>query len=210
MTEAYKDAAYRFDRQLAYLFGPCPEKNYGVCSLSMSQNNYKFMPRKLLAFALCAATLTACSQPPDLKNSQGKKMTEAKKEIVYFDVSMLSYYERPIFDVKLNGVDIGAAGEPPHGDHGGIIIGVTVPLGPQVITWRLDGVDKNGKPFKNNGDIVKALNQPILSSPDPKAHYLGVHIYPDNTVEITQERFWPTNTEKGNAFIQAWEMKRGK
>ena len=163
------------------------------------------MVQNLTIAWLCATALNACSQPVEPQITQGKKMT-AKNDVVYFDVSMLSYYERPIFDVKLNGIDIGAAGAPPHGDHGGLIGGVAVPLGPQIITWRLDGPE--GMP--GNGDTVKAINQPVLSRPDSKTHYLGVHIYPDNTVEVIPVRFWPTNSEKGDAFLRAWEKKHGK
>ena len=88
--------------------------------------------------------------------------------------------------------------------------GVAVPLGPQVITWRLDGVDDSGKPYKDNGATVKAINQPVLSRPDSKTQYLGVHIYPDNTVEVIPERFWPEKTEKGEAISRTWEKKHGK
>ena len=154
--------------------------------------------RCLLLACLSAFALAACSQQIDSKSNQGKKMT-AKNDVVYFDVSAISYIERPIFEVKLNGIEIGAGG-------GGLMTGVAVPLGPQVITWRLGGPE--GMP--GNGDTVKAINQPVLSRPDSKTHYLGVHIYPDNTVEVIPERFWPTNSEKGDAFLRAWEKKHGK
>jgi len=156
-----------------------------------------------LTFAcLCAMALNACSQPAEPQITQGKKMT-AKNDVVYFDVSAISYIERPIFEVKLNGIEVGAGG-------GSLMTGVAVPLGPQVITWRLDGVDDSGKPYKDNGATVKAINQPVLSRPDSKTHYLGVHIYPDNTVELIPERFWPEKTEKGEAISRTWEKKHGK
>ena len=146
-----------------------------------------------LTFAcLCAMALNACSQPAEPQITQGKKMT-AKNDVVYFDVSAISYIERPIFEVKLNGIEVGAGG-------GSLMTGVAVPLGPQVITWRDAGT----------GETTKAINQPVLSRPDSKMHYLGVHIYPDNTVEVIPERFWPEKTEKGQEINRQWELKHGK
>ena len=127
-------------------------------------------------------------------------MNKDRKEVVYFDVSANSYYGRPIFDIMLNGVEIGVGG-------GGLMTGVAVPLGPQVITWRLGGPE--GMP--GNGDTVKAVNQPTLARPDQKLGYLGVHIYPDNTVELIPSEFWPERTERGQSLIdQAQEKKRGQ
>lgn len=148
--------------------------------------------RCLLLACLSAFALAACSQQIDSKSNQGKKMT-AKNDVVYFDVSAISYIERPIFEVKLNGIEIGAGG-------GGLMTGVAVPLGPQVITWRDAGT----------GETTKAINQPVLSRPDSKTHYLGVHIYPDNTVEVIPEHYWPEKTEKGEAINRALEKKHGK
>ncbi len=162
--------------------------------------------RCLLLACLSAFALAACSQQIDSKSNQGKKMT-AKNDVVYFDVALFSYLDRPIFDVYLNGRDIGvAAGQPHRGEANGLMTGVAVPLGPQVITWRLGGPE--GMP--GNGDTVKAINQPVLSRPDSKIHYLGVHIYPDNTVELIPERFWPEKTEKGQEINRQWELKHGK
>lgn len=179
-------------------------------SLSLSKIRHKFMSprterRKLLALVLCAVTLVACSQPQDSQVSQGEKMAK-EKNVVYFDVALHSYLDRPIFDVYLNGRDIGLAAGQPHHGAGGLMTGVAVPLGPQVITWRLDG--PAGTP--GNGNVVKAENQPVLSSPGQKKRYLGVHIYPDNSVEIIPEAFWPEKTERGLEINRQWELKHGK
>lgn len=162
---------------------------------------------KLLALiCLCAVTLTACSQPTEPQLTQGKKMTNTKKEVVNLDVSLHSYLDRPIFDAYLNGHDIGLAAGQPHRGAGGLMTGVAVPLGPQVITWRLGGPE--GMP--GNGDTVKAANQPILSRSGKKMNYLGVHIYPDNTVEVIPEQFWPGKTARGDGINHQWELKHGK
>lgn len=155
----------------------------------------------LLAFL--TSGLGAC-QPTTANPTKGKTMTQDGKEVVYFDVSANSYYGRPIFDITLNGIDIGVGG-------GGLMTGVAVPLGPQVVTWRLDGVDGNDKPLSDNGKTVKAINEAILTRSDPKLTYLGVHIYPDNTIELIPSEHWPERTERGQAIInQAEDKKHGK
>lgn len=125
---------------------------------------------------------------------------------LHFDVVMLSYYERPIFEVKLNGIEIGAADFPPHLGTGGLMTGVPVQLGPQKITWRLGGP----KGMPNNGDTVVAANIPDFPNPGAEYRYLGVHVYPDNTVEVIATKYWPENSEKGAAFLNQWEQKHGK
>lgn len=155
--------------------------------------------------------LTACSQPAGNMPKGEKKMSAQQGQTVYYDVALFSYQERPIFDVFLNGKYIGvAAGQPHRGEANGLMTGVPVKLGPQVVTWRLDGVDANHVPFKDNGNTVKAVNIPELNSVDPQFRYLGVHIYPDNTVELIPERYWPDKTEKGEAINRAWEQKHGQ
>lgn len=158
------------------------------------------------ASLLVLALLTSCVQQTDSLPAQGKTMNDAKKNVAYFDVALHSYLDRPIFDVYLNGVDIGVAAGQPHRGAGGLMTGVAVQLGPQVISWRLGGPE--GMP--GNGDTVKAKNQPLLTQPDPKKSYLGVHIYPDNTVEVIPEPFWPEKTPRGLEINRQWELKHGK
>lgn len=152
------------------------------------------------ASLLALALLTSCVQQADSLPAQGKTMNDAKKNVAYFDVALHSYLDRPIFDVYLNGVDIGVAAGQPHRGAGGLMTGVAVQLGPQVISWRDAGT----------GNTFKAKNQPILSRPDHKMSYLGVHIYPDNTVEVIPEPFWPEKTPCGLEINRQWELKHGK
>ena len=133
-------------------------------------------------------------------------MTSSQTKIVYFDVNLYSYLDRPIFDVMLNGKFIGDTAGPPHRGRGGLMTGVAVPLGEQTITWRLDGP----KGMPGNGETVQAVNKPILHAPANKETYLGVHIYPDNTVELVPEKFWPNKTAKGEAINRQWELEHGQ
>lgn len=166
------------------------------------------MNRRHLCFAISGLTLSsmaACQRAEPIA-TKGHAMSEGRKDVVYFDVTLFSYLDRPIFDVYLNGKDIGVASGQPHRGRGGLMTGVAVPLGPQVVTWRLDGP----KGMPGNGDTVKAINQPVLARPDRKLTYLGVHIYPDNTIELVPEPFWPEKTERGQAINRAWELKHGR
>ena len=175
-------------------------------------------PIHLLVRSLCLplaslgalALLASCMQQTDSLPALGNAINDSQKNVAYFDVALHSYLDRPIFDVYLNGTDIGVAAGQPHRGAGGLMTGVAVPLGPQVISWRLDGVDKEGKPLKDNGGTVKAKNQPVLTRPDPKKSYLGVHIYPDSTVEVIPEPYWPEKTPKGLEINRQWELKHGK
>jgi len=144
------------------------------------------------------ASLVAC-QPSTSTPLAGQTMKSEKQQVVYFDVSAMSYYERPIFEIRLNGKEVGAGG-------GSLMAGVAVPLGPQKLTWRLGGPE--GMP--GNGDIVTATNHVVLERPDAKLTYLGVHIYPDKTVELVPSPFWPERTEKGEAMLQKQEKQSGQ
>lgn len=75
-----------------------------------------------------------------------KGVLSLNKEIG-LSVVLYSYVNRPIFDVLLNGSDIGLANS--YG--GGGIIAEAIPFGPQTLTWRLDG--PKGTP--RNGETVK-------------------------------------------------------
>ena len=85
--------------------------------------------------------------------------------------------------VKLNGSEIGGGG-------GGMNTS-PVKIGPQTITW------KDAK----TGGIHSAKNQVIITKEQLKGKkYLAVHLYPDDSIEITTSNNWPNPTVKGNAW----------
>lgn len=126
-------------------------------------------------------------------------MDKNGREIAYFSVSANNYIGRPLVEIKLNGVDVGGGG-------GSVITGVPVPLGQQVVTWQLGGPEG----MAGNGDTVQAINQPVLARPGPEMRYLGVHLYPDNTVELIPEAYWPEMTERGLALRREQRKHRGQ
>ena len=95
-----------------------------------------------------------------------------------YDLSYNSYM------VELNGSEIG-------GGFGGGMNTSPVKLGPQVVTWQESNSDR----------LHKAKNIVVLRREDLKnKHYLAVHLYPDDTIEITTSENWPRPTEKGLAW----------
>lgn len=95
-----------------------------------------------------------------------------------YDLSYNSYM------VKLNGSEVG-------GGFGGALNSAPVKLGSQVVTWQESNSDR----------LHKAKNIVVLRREDLKnKHYLAVHLYPDDTIEITTSENWPQATEKGLAW----------
>ena len=158
---------------------------------------YSLFFSMFIALALCACEPSAQTQ----SNKESKAMNSQNAKSVTMGVSLLSYLDGVIFDVYLNGVDIGVAnGQPHRSGASGVMSGVKVSLGPQVVTWR-DG---------ETGKTTKASNQPVFTDPGRDYSYLGVHIYPDNTVELVPAKFWPDSTEKGLEINRQWELKHGQ
>lgn len=112
-------------------------------------------------------------------------------------VVLFSNVNRPIFDVLLNGIDIGGANA--YGGGGGILTGVTIPFGAQKLTWRLDGPE--GMP--GNGETVVVKNSLFINEDQvpPKSRYIGVHIYPDDTAELTFSQYIPERSIRGEEIL---------
>ncbi|EHU2136316.1 MULTISPECIES: hypothetical protein [Acinetobacter] len=92
-----------------------------------------------------------------------------------YDPSYTSYM------VKLNGSEIG-------GGFGGGTNTASVKIGPQIVTW--------GETNSKKKHVAK--NQVILTKEQLKGKkYLAVHIYPDDTVEISTSNDWPNPIKKG-------------
>lgn len=128
----------------------------------------------------------------------------AKGKSVTLDVVLFSYFSRPIIDVYLNRTRLGLAGPYPYSGNG-TVTDVELKLGVQEVRWRLDG--PKGTP--GNGDRVKALNVVTLDAVPSDARYLGVHIYPDNTVELVCSKYFPELSERGEAFDLEWRKTNG-
>lgn len=117
---------------------------------------------------------------------------------VTLDVVTFNYLDRPVLDVFI-GEQAGDSSMPYPETGGSTIMGVRFRPGPQKVTWRLDG--PRGTP--RNGETVTAKNVPVLGPVLRDAVFLGVHIYPDETVELIPTRHYPRATEKGKAMVAA-------
>lgn len=157
----------------------------------------------ITALSMLTASVAACR--PDSRNAERSttQSPDKKTDFVFFDVSIYNYLNRSIFDIYLNKKDIGVASA---FGGGGLMTGVKVPLGPQSVSWRLGGP----KDMEGNGDTVHAANTLVLEAPPATHRYLGVHIYPDYTVELLPEEFWPEATERGRELYRQWKVKNGK
>ncbi|WP_143745650.1 hypothetical protein [Massilia sp. KIM] len=114
---------------------------------------------------------------------------------VTLDVVFFNYLDRFIYDAYIDG-KAGAVSAPYRKTGGASFSGVRLKLGPKTVTWRLDGPE--GMP--RNGEKVVAKNWLALADLAPDAEFLGVHIYPDETVELIPSRHYPVETEKGKAM----------
>jgi len=86
--------------------------------------------------------------------------------------------------VKLNGTEIG-------GGYGRSMNTSPVKVGTQIVTWR----------DAKTGQVHNATNEVSLTKEDIKGmKYLAVHLYPDDSIEITTSNNWPNPTVKGNAW----------
>jgi hypothetical protein len=136
------------------------------------------------------APLIACG------NGRKSMKTEAVLNVVVH-----SYIDRPILDILFNGNDLGVSGA--FGGTG-TITGVRVPFGPQKLTWRLDGA----KGMPRLGETVTAKNQLVVREQDigPDTRYIGLHLYQDETAEISFSEYIPELSTRGEEIMR---KKRG-
>lgn len=127
--------------------------------------------------------LTACGQ--------AKKI---QKETV-LDVVMHSYLDRSIYNIVYNGTGLGVMNK--YGSTG-IITGVRIPFGIQALKWNLDGPEGMAR----NGELVKVKNKVLISAEQIPAgtRYIGLHLYPDDTVEVTFAELIPESTTRGKTI----------
>ena len=117
---------------------------------------------------------------------------EAKSMKVVLDVVLFNYLDRPIFDVYIDG-KVGETSEAYPATGGGIFTGVSFALGQKTVTWRLDGP----KGTLRNGETVANRKPLRLDTVVQGAKFLGVHIYPDDTVELITSVGLHGATERG-------------
>jgi hypothetical protein len=130
---------------------------------------------------------------------------KAKSMQIHLNISLFSYLDRPVFDVTMNETNFMSALE--HSFYGDNSVMVMQPIrtGVQLVTWRLGGAE--GMP--RNGELVKAINSPLLEDIPQGASWLGLHLYPDNSVEIKLSKGSPDElqTSRGRKIIAEWESK---
>ena len=150
-----------------------------------------------LAVFAPAAGIAAGSAPAG--SSNGKK-------VVKLTFAIINYTNRMIFDVALNGHGFGLA--PPYmGSVGAMLSTALETGGPQTLTWRLGG----NPSMARNGEVVSAKNKLFIREEDipkgAKAPFVCVHIYPDDTAELTfTAGEQPQPTVRGIDFLKQREL----
>lgn len=121
-----------------------------------------------------------------------------QRAYVILNAVTFNYTTTAVFDVFLSGKNAGGAG--PLSGGGGIMAGVQLPLGEQTLAWRLDGPEGMAR----NGDTVTAKNKLVIETEriPSDARYVGVHLYPDDTAELSFANALPKATDRGR---QLWE-----
>jgi hypothetical protein len=109
---------------------------------------------------------------------------------------MFSYVDRAIHDIMFNGTDLGVMNR--YGGTG-TITGVRIPYGVQTLTWVLGG--PKGTP--RNGEKMEIKNTLVITPEQipPGTQALGLHLYPDDTAEVTFAEFIPERTARGRKIM---------
>ncbi len=142
-------------------------------------NKTQWSNRLLLIFGLIFSLVGCVSLGPNATYNMGTTSFQ------YFT----SYHA---YMTEINGEEIG-------GGFGGGMNTSPVKIGSQVITW--------GETNSKKKHVAK--NQVILTKEQLKGKkYLAVHLYPDDTVEITTSNNWPIPTEKGIKWMH--DLKKTK
>ena len=119
-----------------------------------------------------------------------------EKKMVELSYVKYNYTDRVIFDIFLNGHGGGVA--PAYGGGNSVSLFTTFELGgPQTLTWRDAGT----------GDTFTAKNPLFIREEDiPKsekhASQIAIHIYPDQTAELTFAIGTPPPTPRGAAILK--------
>ena len=102
------------------------------------------------------------------------------------------------YDLRYNPYMIELNGNTIAGGFGKSTMVSPIKVGPQTVTWK----------DTQTGEIHTAANQLVINKEQLKnKKYLALHIYPDDTVEVTTSDDLPDPTEKGLAWLEKQEKE---
>lgn len=116
------------------------------------------------------------------------------RDYAVFDVEMFSYVDRVIVDIIFNGTDLGVMNK--YGGTG-LIAGVRIPFGMQTLTYTLGGPEGAIREHKTIKNMLVILPEQI----PPETQYVGLHLYPDNTAEVTFSESMPEESARGKKIM---------
>lgn len=149
--------------------------------------------------------LQACKPGQAGNNNPGNlgiPFKQGDKMKVAMDVVTIDYYKRPFFELRINGIEVGLGGRlkprtaPISGF--GVVTAVPITLGPQDISWRLDGPEG----MDRNGDTVTSMNTPRLDQVPSGHQLLIIYLYPDDTVELQTSTGGVYDSARGLAILE--------
>ena len=164
--------------------------------------------RRTVSIAVAMALLCLLSACKAGGNTEGIAMKsdvgqQKERQYIVLNIVAFNYYDRSIFDIYLSGHSASGALSA-FGGAKGIVAGVHLPLGKQTLTWVLDGPEGM---IRNGETVTTKSNLLIERSQIPNGtRYLGLHIYPDETAEITYADGPPSMTPRGRKLYD--ERKR--
>lgn len=125
----------------------------------------------------------------------GQGERKMRNEIV-LNVVMNSYVDQIHTNIIFNNTDLGVTTK--FGTTG-TIVGVRIPFGAQKLRWELDG--PKGTP--RIGEVVTVRNQLIILPEQIPAgtRYVGLHLYPDDTAEISFSNSIPDISARGKKIL---------
>lgn len=121
---------------------------------------------------------------------------QAVRKEIWLNVEVISYIDHVITNIIFNGTPLGVMNR--YGATG-TIAGVQIPFGVQTLHWELDG--PNGTP--RIGEVVTAKG-PLVISPEQipsGTRYLGIHLYPGDTVDFIFSEGIPELTGRGQKIL---------
>jgi hypothetical protein len=113
------------------------------------------------------------------------------EKVVYLDVVIFNYWQRPVIDVFINGHwgGLAEAATSEHAGGSGVIAGVPIAIGKQTVKWTLSG----GQGAPRLGEVVTATAD--LSSVPSDHRVLAVIIFPNETVKLKTFRHAPIENQ---------------
>ena len=149
--------------------------------------------KKTFARSLCGAVLGVLAMSASAAEVMERQLI----------VAVFSYLDHPAFDIKIGNERVGSTGKFFPFGRPRLKAGVVLAEGSQPVSWMV-ALAESGT------EAVKASNTPKLGGFSADTRYLGVHIYPGNSVEFVLSSAFPVYTARGKAISEQLQRDGAK